>query len=495
MMVVKRFYDEKLAQASYLIGSTDSGAAIVIDPNRDVNQYVRAAAAEGLTVTHVTETHIHADFVSGSRELASRTGATLYLSDEGDASWKYAFAAEAGAILLKDGDSFNVGDVRIDVLHTPGHTPEHLVFLIADTAVTQEPVAAVTGDFLFVGDVGRPDLLERAAGVAGSMESAARALFRSLQRLKPYSDHLQIWPGHGAGSACGKGIGSLPQSTLGYERRVNWAFSVDNEDDFVHRVLAGQPEPPRYFGEMKRVNKEGPRVLGSYPRPGRLSSQRLEALLAGGAVVIDTRAAADFAAAHIPGTLNIPLNRAFTTWAGWLAPYREALYLIIDDRCTHCLDEAVRDLVMIGPDRIAGYAGAEILEEWVSSERTLGRVSQISVDRLAQTLREGTIVLLDVRSSAEWAAGHIPGAQHIPLGYLPDQLMSLSTSRPVIVHCQAGARSAIAASLLRAHGFPQVITLAGGFNEWQAAGQPVHHGGTEAAAACIEGPWLKIPTS
>jgi hydroxyacylglutathione hydrolase len=330
--------------------------------------------------------------------------------------------------------------------------------------------------------------VERAAGVTGSMESAARALFRRLQRLTPYSDHLQIWPGHGAGSACGKGIGSLPQSTLGYERRVNWAFSVDNEDDFVHRVLAGQPEPPRYFGEMKRVNKEGPRVLGSYPRPGRLSSQRLEALIAGGAVVIDTRAAGDFAAAHIPGTLNIPLNRAFTTWAGWLAPYREAFYLIIDDRCTHCLDEAVRDLVMIGLDRIAGYAGAEILEEWVSSGRTLGRVSQISVDRLAQKLRAGTIVLLDVRSSAEWAAGHIPGAQHIPLGYLPDQLMSLSTSRPVIVHCQAGARSAIAASLLRAHGFPQVITLAGGFNEWQAARQPVHRGGKEAAAACIEGP-------
>jgi hydroxyacylglutathione hydrolase len=492
-MVVKRFYDEKLAQASYLIGSAGTGAAIVIDPNRDVEQYVRAAAAEGLTITHVTETHIHADFVSGSRELASRTGATLYLSDEGDADWKYAFAAEAGAVLLKDRGTFNVGEVRIDVVHTPGHTPEHLMFVIADVAVT--PVAAVTGDFLFVGDVGRPDLLERAAGVAGSMEGAARALFRSLRRLKPYPDYLQIWPGHSAGSACGKGIGSLPQSTLGYERRVNWAFGLDDEDDFVHRVLAGQPEPPRYFAEMKRVNKEGPRVLGGFPRPERLSLERFDGLIARGAVVIDTRPAGDFAAAHVPGMLNIPLNRAFTTWAGWLAPYREDFYLIIDDRCTHCLDEAVRDLAMIGLDRIAGYAGTEILEQWVSSGRALGRVSQIDPGSLAQKLSTGTVVLVDVRSRAEWDAGHIAGADHIPLGYLPERLASLAKSRPVVVQCQRGARSAIAASLLRAHGFPQVINLAGGFAEWQAAGQPVDQEVKVAAPESIEGPWLGTSTS
>jgi hydroxyacylglutathione hydrolase len=355
--------------------------------------------------------------------------------------------------------------------------------VIADTAATPEPVAAVTGDFLFVGDVGRPDLLERAAGVVGSMDGAARALFRSLQRLRPYSDYLQIWPGHGAGSACGKGIGSLPQSTLGYERRVNWAFSVEEEDDFVHRVLSGQPDPPRYFAEMKRVNKEGPRVLGGFSRPGRLSLERFQGLVAGRAVVIDTRPAGDFAAAHVPGTVNIPLNRAFTTWAGWLAPYREDFYLVIDDRCMHCLDEAVRDLAMIGLDRIAGYTGTEILEQWVSSGRALGRLSQIDAKGLAEKLRTETVVLLDVRSGAEWDAGHIPGAEHIPLGYLRDRLTSLSTSRPVVVHCQAGARSAIAASLLRAHGFSHVFSLAGGFNEWHAAGQPVDRGVPDATPA------------
>jgi hydroxyacylglutathione hydrolase len=481
MMVVKRFYDEKLAQASYLVGSAGTGTAIVIDPNRDVDQYVRAAAEEGLTITHVTETHIHADFVSGSRDLAAKVGAALYLSDEGGADWKYAFAAGAGAVLLKDGDTFEVGDVRIEAVHTPGHTPEHLMFLIADTVVTLEPAAAVTGDFLFVGDVGRPDLLERAAGVAGSMDGAARALFRSLERLKPYPDYLQIWPGHGAGSACGRSIGSLPQSTLGYERRTNWAFRVADEDDFVRGVLAGQPDPPRYFAEMKRVNKEGPSLLGGFARPPRLSVDRMNGLLAAGAVVIDTRPAGHFAAAHVPGTVNIPLNRAFTTWAGWLAPCRDDVYLVVDDECSHCLDEAIRDLALIGIDRLAGYAGSEILRQWASAGRELGRVPQIDARSLAQKLRTRSVAVLDVRSRAEWDAGHIPGAEHVPLGHLFEKLPSAPTRRSVVVHCQGGARSAIAASLLRAHGFLQVMNLPGGFNEWQAAGEPVARAASDPA--------------
>ena len=473
MMLVKRFYDAKLAQASYLIGDSHAGAAVVIDPNRDVEQYVRAAAAENVTITHVTETHIHADFVSGSRELSSRAGAKLYLSDEGGPDWKYLFAPGAGAVLLNNGDTFDVGHVRITAVHTPGHTPEHLMFLVTDTDAASEPVAAVTGDFVFVGDVGRPDLLERAAGVQGSMEAAAHALFHSLQRFKTYPDYLQIWPGHGAGSACGKGIGSLPQSTLGYERRVNWAFNISDEDEFVRRVLAGQPEPPRYFADMKRVNKEGPRLLGHFPRPERLSPDRIEALVSAGAMVIDTRTAAEFAAAHIPGTLNIPLDRSFTTWAGWLVPYTHDFYLIVDDRCTHCLDEAVRDLAMIGLDRIAGYIGTEVFDQWTGARRSLDRIPQIDADALAQQLRLGAVSVVDVRSSAEWESGHIPGARHIPLGYLPDRLASLPRDRAVVVQCQGGTRSAIAASLLRARAFPEVINLTGGMNGWEAAGLPV----------------------
>ena len=328
-MIVKRFYDAKLAQTSYLIGCGRMGTAIVIDANRDVEQYVRMADAEGVKITHVTETHIHADFVSGSRELAERTGATLFLSDEGDADWKYTYAAGDNATLLHDGDLLKVGNIEVAVVHTPGHTPEHLSFLITDTAAANAPIAIVTGDFVFVGDVGRPDLLEKAAGVAGTMEQAARTLYASLQKFKQYPDWLQIWPGHGAGSACGKGLSAVPHSTIGYERRFNWAFGVADEAEFVRMVLAGQPEPPRYFADMKRINKGGPRLLHGMRRPERLPFARLSTILESGTIVVDTRHAAEFAAGHIPGTINIPLNKSFNTWAGWFLPFDGDFYLII----------------------------------------------------------------------------------------------------------------------------------------------------------------------
>ena len=479
MIIVKRFFDAKLAQVSYLIGASETRHAVVIDANRDVEQYIRAAAEEGVAITHVTETHIHADFVSGSRELAARTGAQLLLSGEGGPQWQYVFARDANAILLEDGDRFDVGSVRVEVLHTPGHTPEHLIFLITDTSVLDEPLAAVTGDFLFVGDVGRPDLLERAANVAGTMEPAARALFGSLKRITTLPDHMQIWPGHGAGSACGKGLGSLPQSTLGYERRTNWALAPMSENEFVARVLTGQPDPPAYFGEMKRINKEGPRVLGSVEQPERLSLERVESLVSSGALVIDTRPAAEFAAAHLPGTINIPINRAFTTWAGWFVPYDTDYHLIVDDRCSYCLEDALRELRLIGLDRVRGYAAADVVTALQARGHATARVGQIDAEGVAQRLAAGTAHVIDVRSTAEWQAGHIPGAHHIPLGELAGKASTLPRERPVIVHCQGGARSAIAASLLQAEGLPDVLNLAGGFNEWRAAGLPVE---TQAAA-------------
>ncbi len=263
-MFVKRFFESSLAQASYLIGCQAAGEAIVIDANRDVDQYIAAAADEGLRITHVTETHIHADYVSGSRELAQKTGASLELSDEGDQDWKYQFAH---ARKLKHGDRITIGNISLDVLHTPGHTPEHLTFLVTDGAAADRPIAAITGDFVFVGDVGRPDLLERAANIKGTMEAGARTLWKSLRAFASQEDWLQIWPGHGAGSACGKGISAIPSSTLGYEKRFNWAFNVKSEDDFVTAVLAGQPEPPTYFARMKRINKEGPALLGGFHLP------------------------------------------------------------------------------------------------------------------------------------------------------------------------------------------------------------------------------------
>ena len=472
-MLLRRFYDEGLAQASYLIGCQVTGEALVVDPNRDIEQYIAAAAAEDLRIAHVTETHIHADFVSGSRELAQRTGATLYLSDEGGPDWRYDYAAPAGAVLLKDGSRLEIGTVAIEVLHTPGHTPEHLAFLVTDTTAASAPLGVLSGDFVFVADVGRPDLLERAANYRGTMERGARQLFQSLQRFKQFPDYIQIWPGHGAGSACGKALGAMPQSTLGYERLANWAFGLTDEASFVAAVLDGQPEPPKYFAEMKRLNKEGPRVLGGLGRPQRIPAGRMGDLLGAGTLIVDTRPAADFAAAHLPGTINIPLNRAFTTWAGWLVPYDREFYLLTDPARDEAVETAVRDLAMIGIDRVAGYLDcSETLEVWRAAGRPLGATPQTTVAQLRQRLGADTVTVIDVRARTEWEAGHLPGVVNIPLGLLPDRLDELPARGPIVFQCETGSRSAIAASLLKARGRGDVANLEGGFAAWRQAGYP-----------------------
>jgi hydroxyacylglutathione hydrolase len=467
-MYFQRFYDTKLAQASYLIGCQRTGEAIVVDPNRDVQQYIEAATREGLRVTHVTETHIHADFVSGARELAQRADAALVLSAEGGADWQYSFAADAGARLVKDGDHLMVGNIRLDVLHTPGHTPEHISFLVTDTPAGAGPWGILTGDFVFVGDVGRPDLLERAAGYAGTMETAAHTLFRSLQRFRGLPDHLQVWPGHGVGSACGKALGAVPSTTVGYEKLANWGVAANDEDAFVRMVLEGQPEPPRYFAEMKRINRQGPRILGTLPYPRRI--QRTDGL------IIDTRAATDFATGHIPGALNIPLNDRFTAWAGWLLPYDREVFLLVDHAaCPHCVETAVRDLAMIGLDRVAGILGTETLAAWTAAGGRLAAVLKSTASEVADMLEHSEATVVDVRGRTEWAAGHLPDAMNIPLGELSERLGELPTDRPVIVQCQSGARSAIAASVLQSLGHTNVRDLVGGIEAWQRAGLPIEH--------------------
>ncbi|HEU4566054.1 MAG TPA: MBL fold metallo-hydrolase [Gemmatimonadaceae bacterium] len=478
-MLLRRFYDAKLAQASYLIGCARSGEALIVDANRDIDQYLRAAEAEGMRIAHVTETHIHADYVSGSRELANRTGARLYLSAEGGADWQYGFAREAGAVLLRDGDELRVGNVIVRAMHTPGHTPEHLSFLVTDSAGATKPMGVLTGDFVFVGDVGRPDLLERAAKMTGTMESGARALFQSIQRFKTLPDYLQLWPGHGAGSACGKALGAVPQTTLGYERMFNWAFEPTDESAFIEMVLAGQPEPPRYFAEMKRMNRDGPRLLGGFAVPQRLPESRLAAVLDSGSVVVDARHAADFAAVAVPGSINIPLNRSFTTYAGSLLPYDRDIYLIVDDAGSAAADavaEAVKDLAMIGLDRVAGYFGAGVVEAWAAEGRATQAVPQLTAAELAPLLERGAVTVIDVRGASEYAAGHLPGVPNIPLGDLPDRLEELPRDTPLVVQCQSGGRSAIAASLLLARGFRDVTNLQGGFAAWQSGGMGVERG-------------------
>jgi len=471
-MIFKRFFEPRLAQASYLLGCSSSREALIVDPNREIDRYLEAAAQDGLRVAHVTETHIHADFVSGARELAQRTDARLYLSAAGGPDWQYRYAAQAQATGVNDGDRISVGRVEVRALHLPGHTPEHLVFLVTDTDVASEPIGALTGDFLFVGDVGRPDLLERAVGSRGTMETSARQLYRSLQRFREFSDYLQIWPGHGAGSACGKSLSAMPQSTLGYEKRFNWAFGVQNENDFVRAVLAGQPDPPRYFARMKRINLEGPRLTGQLPTPSRLAPDSLTSVLQSGSTVVDTRSSEDYGRGAIPGTINIPNTRAFPTWAGSLLPYDRELYLIVQDTGVCAVEQLVRSLAGIGLDRVAGYFGSEVVGHWQKSRGELQTIPSVTLEQLSPPSSNG-VVWLDVRAVGEWGAGHVPGSLNLPIAELESRLDEIPRGRPLIVHCQTGARAAIAVSLLRAGGFEDVRLFRGGFAEWQAAGQPV----------------------
>lgn len=471
-MLLERLYDETLAQASYLIGCEETGTAIVVDPGRHVAPYIELAERRKMRIAFVTETHIHADFVSGARDLARAAGASLLLSAEGGTDWQYRFAASDGARLIRDGDRIDVGRVRLDVMHTPGHTPEHICFLVTDTATSDRPIGLLSGDFIFVGDVGRPDLLERAAHIEGTMEALARRLFRSIQATRSLPDYLQIWPGHGAGSACGKALGALPSTTLGFERLANWAFQIEDEDRFVREVTAGQPEPPRYFARMKAINRDGPPAAPSAPLP-ELSFHDVRAALSAGTPVIDVRATRDFAAGHIPRTLNLPVGTSFATWAGSLLPYDRPVTILADD--TARVDRARLALLSIGLDRIAGWAGSAVREEWATSVAPLQTVEQVDVKALAAGTGRR---IVDVRGQSEWDHGHLPGAEHRFLGDLLELTKDIPRDTPLALHCQGGTRSAIAASLLQANGFTNVANVPGGFDAWEKAGLPVEVSGS-----------------
>jgi hydroxyacylglutathione hydrolase len=469
-MFLERFYHDGLAQASYLIGCEATGEALVVDANRDIDVYLRAAAAHSLRITHVSETHIHADYVSGSRDLARTTGARLLLSGEGGSDWQYGFAASDGATLLRDGERFDVGRVRVDAIHTPGHTPEHLTLLITDAPVSAEPLGAITGDFIFVGDVGRPDLLERAAGVRGTMEVGARQLYQSLQRfVERFPDRLLLWPGHGAGSACGKALGAVPMSTLGYEKIANWALQARDQNTFVREVLDSQSDPPPYFAVMKQVNRDGPPPAPdtSTPPPHELA-ERLPRVLRAGALVIDLRPTAAFARGSATGTYNIPLNDSFVGRAGWLVPYDRDVYFITADG-EDSVRRATKELSLIGLDRVSGWFDADAVP--AADTQT---VAQLSPADAAAQVRAGNAVILDVRNADEWKHGHIPGAVHVPLGQLPERAAELQReNRQLVLHCASGGRSGIGASVLLAHGAGNVANMEGGLSAWEQAGLPV----------------------
>ena len=471
-MILKRFYDEPLAQASFLLGDTTTHEAIVLDPNRDVDAYLQAAAAEKLRIVAVTETHIHADYLSGTRELAQRAGARVYLSDEGGPDWKYRWGHEPNVTLVREGSVIRVGGVRLDVLATPGHTPEHVSFRLTDESSSPEPVGVFTGDFVFVGDVGRPDLLERAANMQGTMEQGARTLHASLARFQSqHADHLMLWPGHGAGSACGKALGGLPVTTLAYEKFTNWGVRCRNADEFVREVLTGQPEPPAYFRYMKFMNRDGPPLLGAFREPPALPAADIVAAVERGDPVVDLRATKDVLAGAIPGTLSIPVGGSFPTWAGALLPYDRPITLLTADRAR--VMAAVRQLALVGLDSVAGWFGADAFEAWVRARGPLAVTPDIAAGPAFARAQRGELVLLDVRGSAEHAAGHAPGARHIPLGDLPARAHELPSDRPVALYCGGGTRSRIGVSVLRRAGFQNLLDQGGGFPAHVEAGLPV----------------------
>lgn len=458
-MILRYFYDRSLAQASYLIGCSKTGEALIIDPMRSIQPYLDTAAAEGLRITQVTETHIHADFVSGARELAAATGARLFLSAMGSPDWQYAYADDPQVTLTRDGDNWMVGNIRIAVLHTPGHTPEHLCFLITDTAGADRPMGIFTGDFVFVGDVGRPDLLEEAAGYTGTKVSGARDQFASLQRLKNQPDYLQIWPGHGAGSACGKALGAVPSTTLGYEKLFNPAFQFAEEAPFVDWLLSGQPEPPRYFAQMKRVNKAGPALLASLPQPPQIDRASVQAALATDALVVDLRPDHAYARRHLAGTLTIPASSSsFSTYVGWFVDYERPLYLIVTDERDR--DPIMSALRAIGIDNIGGWAVEA--DMFTDADPGLDSIAPSAIEEHPSAL------IVDVRGASEFAEGHLIDAINIPLGFLPRQFGSLPRDRTIIVHCASGYRSRIAASVLLRAGFRRVLTVNGSYADLAA---------------------------
>ena len=464
-MFLRQISDPHLAQYSYIIGCQRTGEAIVIDAERDIDRYREVAEQEGLRITAVAETHIHADFVSGAREFAmSDPAVKIYVSAEGGPDWQSEWTEGLPNVTrLRDGDVFKVGNIEFKAVHTPGHTPEHMVYLVTDIGGgADEAVAMISGDFIFVGDAGRPDLLEQAAGHEGTQEQGARQLYASLRKVSDLPCHLQVLPAHGAGSACGKALGSVPNSTFGYEGKFNPALKLaagGDEQAFVDFILSGQPEPPAYFADMKQVNKVGPALLGTVPQPRRLHLDEVLARIADpGFVVLDTRERDAYFAGHLSRSLFVPPEK-FSDFAGsYLVPGSE-IVLVVEDAAE--TEDFVRQLVRMGFDNICGVLPARAVESAPGALKVVTRAVTFR-DVPALMADRSEIRVLDVRKATEFAAAHLRDAQNIAHTRLRPRLGEVAADAPLVVHCASGLRAAGACAFLERAG-REVVCVADKF--------------------------------
>ena len=450
-MLIERIYDEDLAQASYFIGCQAHNTAVVVDPRRDIAVYLDMAKKNGMEIVGVTETHIHADYLSGTRELAAATNATMYVSGEGGADWQYEFDAER----LYDGSEIRLGNLVLTAVHTPGHTPEHLSFLLKDGAFADEPGFMLTGDFVFAGDLGRPDLLDEAAGGVDTRFEGARQMFKSLkEKFLTLPDHIQIFPGHGSGSACGKALGSVPSTTLGYERQFAWwgkYLEADDEQGFIDELLEGQPDAPAYFGRMKRQNRQGPAIMGA-----REPLPQLEASDLHDVIVVDTRPAEEVHQGTVAGAVNIPAGNSMAKFGSWTVdPEKDSRSLVLLAASQIGAMEMWDHLVRVGIDNVAGFVTNFDGVDLVAPQT----VSPDQLDELEYDL------LLDVRNRSEVEEGYIPGALHINGASVLWNLEKLPRDGKIVSYCKSGTRSSIAASTLRNAGF-DVVELQGSYDNW-----------------------------
>ena len=464
-MFLRQFVIDGLGHLSTLIADESAGLAAVVDPRRDVDVYLDAARAADLRISHVVETHLHNDYVSGGRELAALTGATHVIGAGAELAYEHRPA--------RHGESFDVGALRFTVLETPGHTPEHVAYAVADTSRAGEPLLLFTGGSLLVGAVGRTDLL----GEANALPFA-RAMFRSLHDvILPHEDFVGVLPTHGAGSLCSTGISSTPSSTIGFERRHNPMLAPTDVDDFARTLLGGQPAFPDYFARMRPINKGGPRLLGGrVPEPQPLAIEEARAALESDAILVDLRQPADHALAHIPGSLSIPAGSSFGTWLGWVVEPDRPLVLLLDDPAEW--DDAVRQALRVGYEDLKGHVRGGFAA-WAESGGPVESSGRLTVDQLAERLANGgndAPLVIDVRQLNEYAAGHVPGAWHIAAGSLEDRLADLPRDRPIATMCASGYRSSVAASLLKRAGFRDVAWVASGLPAWRAQGHEVERG-------------------